>query len=264
MHRINVLKYKLTRELNYRIYKPGPILFDHIPKCAGNAVNRYLMRFFSPKVTHSLDGVHFEQSVKDFITLPKEKQLSYQFIHGHSANKLIPFTHPNTKILTILRNPIDRVVSHYYYIKTYKGHFLNQKLIDENISLKDYCAINLSNDLENHYVMHFSQQSLEEVRKNEASALETAFENVLKQYDLIGFQSFLPDFFDAFSEMMHLPKRNISNKRVNTTSKRPKVNELDEETLAAIKQHNQLDIQLYDRLYALQQNGVIRKSNQGH
>lgn len=261
MHRFDVLKYQWIRKINYSIYKPSPILFDHIPKCAGNAVNQFLMRFYSPKVTFSLDGVHFENSVKEFKALSKKEQLSFSLIHGHSANKLIDFTHPNSKILTILRDPIDRVVSHYFYIKTYPGHFLHDKIINDNILLKDYCALNLSNDLENEYTVHFSQLPLSEVRKNEEAALELAYKNILKQYDLIGFQSNLVDFFTAFSEMMQLPKRNISDNRVNTTSKRPKVKELDEETLNGIKKYNRLDILLYEKLTANKQNGVIRKSN---
>jgi hypothetical protein len=261
MHRFSVLKYRLTRKINSGFYKPSPILFDHIPKCAGNAVNRFLMRFYSPNVTFSLDGVHFENSVKEFKALSEKERLSYSLIHGHSANKLIDFTHPNTKILTILRDPIDRVISHYYYIKTYRSHFLHDKLINNNISLKEYCGLNLSNDLENQYTVHFSRLPLSEVRKDGNAALELALTNIIKNYDLVGFQSNLVDFFTSFSEMMQLPTRNISNNRVNTTSKRPKVDELDEATLNGIKNYNRLDIALYEKLTAIKQDGVIKKSN---
>ena len=260
MHRLNVLKYKLTRKINYSIFKPSPILFDHIPKCAGNAVTRFLMRFYSSKVTFSLDGVHFEKSVEEFKALSKKEQLSFSLIQGHSANKLIDFTHSNAKILTILRDPIDRIISHYFYIRTYKGHFLHEKIINDSISLKDYCALNLSNDLENQYTVHFSKLTLSEVRKDGEVALALAFRNIITKYHLVGFQSNLVDFFTAFSDMMQLPKRNISNNKVNTTSKRPKVTELDEATIDGIKKHNQLDILLYAKLVALQQNGVIIKS----
>ncbi|MFT6166287.1 MAG: hypothetical protein ACJAV5_000907 [Vicingaceae bacterium] len=217
------------------------------------------MRFYSPQVTYSLDGVHFEKSLEEFKALSKKDQLRFSLIQGHSADKLIDFTHSNAKILTILRDPIDRIISHYFYIKTYKGHFLHKKIIEDSISLKDYCSLNLSNDLENQYIVHFSKLPLSEIRKNEEAALALALTNITKKYDLIGFQSNLTDFFTAFSEMMKLPKRNINNNKVNTTSKRLKVEELDEGTLNGIVKYNQLDILFYKKLVAMQKNGVVKK-----
>ena len=260
MHRLKLLKFKLTRLLNSFIYHPTPVLFDHIPKCAGNAVINNLLRFYHEHETYNFDGVHFRESVKAFLNLPKEEQSKYNLIYGHSANLLIDAVKADTKILTILRDPIDRVISHYYYIKTYKGHFLHDTLINDHITLEDYCAINLSNDLQNEYVVHFSGLSVDEVRVNPKRALELAEKNILSKYDLIGFQSNLKDFFLSFSKMMNLPSQKISDKPVNKTSKRQKVSELNEETLSGIKKFNQLDIQFYDRMQSFMKQGVIQKN----
>ncbi len=261
MHRLSVLKYELTRQINFSLYKPGAILFDHIPKCAGRAVNHYLMKFYSPSVTFGLDGVKYAESVQEFRLLPKKEQLKYRFIYGHSANKLIDFVNSEAKILTVLRDPVERIISHYYYVKSFKMHFLHDKLIKERITLKEYCGLNLSTELENQFTQHFSRLTLDEIKQDEKASVELAFKNIIKTYDLIGFQSHIPEFYSAFSDMMGLPKRHNKNIKINSTNRKPKLEELEAKTLDEIKKYNHLDILLYEKLIAIKQHGVIKKSN---
>lgn len=259
-YRLRMLKYNLERRIFYSLYKAERLIFDHVPKCAGSSVIHSLKRVYSPSVTYGLDGVHYNESIEKFKSFAPEEQLKYKFIYGHNSNQIVEEFAEDRKLVTVLREPIDRMISHYYYVKSLKSHFLHKELIERRISLADYCHSGLSNELENQYTQHFSKMSLEEIYNNPSAAVDLAFKNLLEQYDVIGFQSNLQGFLNAVSQLLSVPTSLFQVEKVNVTSKKPK--KIDESAIEAIRQKNELDILLYDRLLQYSDHEVIiRKSS---
>ena len=54
-----------------------------------------------------------------------------------------------TTYITVLRDPVDRIASHYYYAKRYPTHYLHKEITGRNMSLQDYASARLSDELDN-------------------------------------------------------------------------------------------------------------------
>lgn len=254
---IQLLK-KLSREINFLILKPKSILYDHLPKCAGTTVSNYLTSAFPSRYVFALSGVNPEESVEEFKNLPQRKRDKIKLVSGHLAHKLLEYVHEDTIPIVVFRDPIERIISHYYYVKRTKIHYLHEKLEKENIQLKDYCSSNLSSELQNYYVTHFTGLSISDVENNPKKAVELAFNIIISKYHLIGFQDSIPAFLKELAQLANLNKT-YKNKVLNKTNDRIKLEELQQSVIDNLSQENYLDIELYKKLIASRQNGVIHK-----
>ncbi len=247
----------VKREYNYISSHQHRILFDHLPKCGGTTIIDNLIMNFPNRHIYQMNGLNPETSVKEFKILPDEIRWKYKLIFGHLANELRDYVHPDTICTTVFREPIDRIVSHYYYVKVKTSHYLHEKVINEKIGLLDYCRLNLSEELSNYYITHFTQMSLSEIEKNPEQSVALALKNILKNYHLIGFQNNIPAFLDSLERVGNFEftsKQAVKNKTMN----RVKTREIDLKAKKEIERNNSLDLMLYDELIARKKSGVIK------
>lgn len=244
---ISKINNQIKREYNYFIKKPKSVIFDHIPKCAGTTVYTFLRNYYPSRLIFGT-SVTIE-NVNKFRNYSKTKRNHYKFVTGHLANLLVDYVEQETIAVVVFRDPIDRIVSHYYYVKRRENHFLNKQVfINDNISLKDYCSKIDNEQIRNFYVKRYSGMKDEDIQNFPEKAVELAFDNISKKYDLVGFQDNIPEFMDKLIEKINLPKGSYENKLVNSTQNRMSMAEMDVETSNAIKKYNSLDISLYDKL----------------
>lgn len=124
----------------YRIYNPvEPVVFTHIPKCAGTSFIRVLRFWFRDAYCHLI------QDESQDIKLPKvgvrledgSFRQDIKCIHGHFNHGRgygLPYHYPEiSQYITILRDPFDIVVSMYFFFKgkSLRGEFFHRgKQID--------------------------------------------------------------------------------------------------------------------------------------
>ena len=108
----------------------GLVAFVHIPKTAGTTLNSILAHEYSPDETYEIMMRGMSLRVPKTIMLPRPV-ISFSKIHrlksalrhrqrlrlirGHfdlSLGKLLP---PDTQFFTLLRNPVERAISHYHH-----------------------------------------------------------------------------------------------------------------------------------------------------
>ena len=84
------------------------IIFTHIQKTAGTS-------FLKHVVEANIDSsTILEGSIK---SIARELESQHQFVTGHIPYGIHVFTQRRTQYITFLREPIDRAVSHYYFIR---------------------------------------------------------------------------------------------------------------------------------------------------
>lgn len=238
---------RLKCEYEYFTKKPKAIVFDHIPKCAGTTVHTFLRNYYPKRLIFEVTDKNAK--INDFKNFSKKKRNRFKFIHGHFANLLFDFVRNDSVKVVVFREPIDRIISHYYFVKRRKDHRLHQQVfVNNNVLLKDYCSLIDSDELRNFYTKRYSGMSDEEIKNFPEKAMNSAFDSINNKYDIVGFQDNVTEFINKLIVKINLPEGVYQNEKINHTINRVSVDDMDTETINEIKKYNQLDIELYDKL----------------
>jgi hypothetical protein len=144
----------------------------------------------------------------------------------------------------MLRDPVDRLVSHYYYVLRDSTHYLHQRVTSEKMSLRDYVAAGMTKELDNGQVRFLSGAFYRDpFGQCSRDLLEYAKENLRNHFAVVG----LAERFDDTVRLLaaRYGWKDMSYVRKNVTSERPAIDELPPNTLEAIRSVNLLDMELY-------------------
>lgn len=243
------LAKSIIHDVDYflRFQTPLKMLFDHLPKCGGMTVNRYLKSQYRYRKIYQIDGRNPQNSVCVFKSLPEARRFDYDLVLGHLAYELIDFVHPDTISLTIFRDPVDRIISHYHYVKQYSNHYLHDLVTSKKMTLEEYVTSGISDELRNWYVTHFLGVAIDEAENLPDWSVTEAYRIVTNRYHVIGFLDDLVTVMNSLGREVGY-RRRFQNTYLNKTASRPAKHEIDASVLNTIKQVNFLDVELYSRL----------------
>jgi hypothetical protein len=137
-------------------------LFLHMPKCGGVSVKSLLETHLGSRLTLDYEsyGALAPSSRESQIANVLHHPVSVgegEIIYGHfyPVKYFGRAHHPNYKIVTILREPLERLISHYFYWKRTKhpSHYVYKKFETESWTLENFI---MSEDLRNFYCQFFS------------------------------------------------------------------------------------------------------------
>ncbi|MGA5688520.1 sulfotransferase family 2 domain-containing protein [Cytobacillus pseudoceanisediminis] len=209
------------------------LIFMHIPKTGGMTLKRIIKRQYPEnKILKDItDG-----RISEFKKTVSEKEI--QFVFGHLSFGLHMHTSQPCTYVTMIREPIDRVISMYYYVLGKKDHPLHgivkDLLFEEFIDHPDL-KIHTSN-----------MQTKRALGKNSLSPsdLEQAMQNLKEHFSVIG----ITEMFDESVELMKqkFNWNDISYVKKNQTKKRLSKEEIEPNIINKVRANNELDIQLYN------------------
>ena len=225
--------------------RPKKVLYEHIPKCAGTSVRSYLKSQYPFNRIYAVRGSHPARYIAHFESLPEQRRHRYDLIVGHGAHQLRRHVHPDILKATILRDPVDRVISHYFFVLRSPEHYLHHEVTTRGISLLDYATGRVSNELRNHYVSSFLEMSAEEVERSPDESVAHAFEVIRSEYDVVGTVDDLDAAIGALAAAAGFHDHFRPGK-LNVTADRPTQQEIDPATIQTIADLNSLDVKLYE------------------
>ena len=127
-----------------------PLIFLHFPRTGGYTLNEVLKRKFKNNEMYGVyvpeKGVIPKIVEENFINLPMFEKQKFKFIYGHFFFGLHSF-YEHYSYYTLLRNPLDRVVSMYGIALTSKEHYLYDYIIKNkrsglcNNQPRNFCII---------------------------------------------------------------------------------------------------------------------------
>lgn len=105
------------------------IIHLHIPKAAGTTMNHILVSNIGGDKSYSY---HTPSSKIQFHEMPRRIRSKNKLIYGHLWYGFHEYIDSDPIYICVLRNPSQRIFSHYHYIKTRKDHPLNSILNKHN------------------------------------------------------------------------------------------------------------------------------------
>lgn len=230
--------------MRYQIAKtPGTVIFLHIPKTAGTTLDQIIFRHYQRRHVYET-GLIAQQGVMDFQNLPPSEREKYRLIKGHLSFGIHEYVSPPWAYFTFFRHPIERTISHFYFMRRTPKHPIYQLLRDENLDLKQVLEAGLNPMLHNAHTRLLAGIWAEPpAGACDEKDLAKAKEN-LRQIKVIG----LTEEFDA--SLLLLGKafgwKHLYYTKRNVSVGRPAQDTLSEDTIAAVQAANQLDSELYD------------------
>ncbi len=239
----------------------GRVLFDHLEKSAGQALNAWLRAGLGKAaVTEPLIGTHRE--------LIKLWGGDYSVVFGHVQFDGTGLD-PRYRYVTLLRDPIERALSHLFFI-------LNNHAPDSLPEWRSYKRF-LDSDgevvetpvlhkLVNYHVDHFAAV---ESRLHRPTIVRLAdAQAVLDRYAVWGFFERMPDFLGDLARFIGLPApRSIAP--LNVTMKKPRADQVSAKLRARLEELNAIDLTFYrvaqDRYAAARaaQEPLVRRNQPG-
>ncbi len=216
-------------------------LFVHIPKTAGTTMTQVLKHNYREPRTYYL-GSNVQPRIADFMALSAEAQAHYELVVGHMSYGLhasLPPTRPH-RYFTMLRDPIERVISLYFFIKRTPNHYLYDPVVTENYTIAQFLAYEGSYMARNAQTRFLcGRDVMPYVGSIDDEALEAAKTNIRDHILVTGLT-------ERFDESLLLYRhafgwRQIHYTRQNVTSNRKKQDDLSAEDLAALNAHTAYD-----------------------
>ncbi|MEM9923962.1 MAG: sulfotransferase family 2 domain-containing protein [Cyanobacteria bacterium P01_D01_bin.50] len=222
-----------------------PVIFLHIPKAAGSTLLNIVRRQYNSDSIFSVDGKNPLESIKQFKLLQKNKTEATQAVMGHMYFGVHEFL-PNSTYITMLRDPIERIISFYYYVLRNPDHNHYNLITSKNLSLKDYVKSGIGKQLDNGQTRLLSGIDALDVEFGSCSEtmLSRAKLNIQKYFSVVG----ITEKFDESLLLMKSKlnwKKSILYRKANVTKNRPKKLDIPEVDLKEIEKQNEFDIELY-------------------
>jgi hypothetical protein len=227
------------------------LVFLHIPKTAGSTLIDIIRRQHPPETILMEHQPTFDERMQ---ALPRERIDQLRVMMGHlwfgvHASVPRPVTYS-----TFLRDPVERIVSHYYYVRREPAHPMHAASL--RMSLRDYVGSGCSTELQNDQTRLIAGIAMAESGASGTELLAAAKSNLTQRFAVVGLT-------EEFDRSLILMKRafgwsNPFYLRRNV-SRHPAKAQLPDDTLRVVEQHNALDIELWKHGHACFQERVRRQ-----
>ncbi|MEM8829545.1 MAG: sulfotransferase family 2 domain-containing protein [Cyanobacteria bacterium P01_G01_bin.19] len=227
------------------------VIFTHIPKTAGTSLRHIVQSQFQPSNVFEFYNLKVlppkvRKGIEKYNNLSEAKKKSIKFISGHVGFGLHEFLSRPCTYITVLRDPVKRVISYYYFLLRNQHPIVEDKTLSEFVetfggvqnSMTCYLSgLTLQAQLQDPSIDLKSQQFAPET-------LAKAKVHLKDRFEIVG-------FVDRFDETCILLERtlgwNIPSYYVKkNVAKQPNpIQDISPETISLIQKFNELDIELY-------------------
>lgn len=230
-------------------------IFVHIPKTAGTSVRNLFIEIFSEE----LISPSFPVTVLDS---DKAKELNkYKIICGHISMTDVERYFPNRKLITFLRNPIDRCLSIYGFFRQqsdipliHLDQIRNENISSEAISIAKQLNVNdFFNSTHPHILQNINNRMTRQIgysarfedcgHLSDDVVLARAKSN-LSKYFHVGLYENLENDIEEMCVKLGIDK-STKLPELNKTSNPIRSNEISDELRDRISKLNRLDVELY-------------------
>lgn len=230
------------------------IFFIHVPKAAGTSLLKVVRENYEKNNLYQINGSNIDSSSREIRGLSFFQKRRLKVVYGHMAYGWHKqFTHRKFEYITILRDPVDRIISHYFYVRRMPNHYLYETVMKNNMSLSDYVESGISPELDNGqvrqlYGYEFPQRPYTfgdaPFQSCAEGMLDTVKERLINKFAYVGTQDRFQRAIDILAKKYQWD--NYLQTSENVTAGRPLKDEISLSDRASIEERNKLDIELFE------------------
>ncbi|MFP3506148.1 sulfotransferase family 2 domain-containing protein [Burkholderia sp. SIMBA_062] len=222
------------------------IAFVHIPRTAGTAFGEHLDRLHAGAriAKFYVDDEHpvVNGRINAYRALDEAEKASYAMLRGH-----FPYgfddSERGSRYVTLLREPVSRLVSYYFYALKEPLNYLHAYLFQRRIGLERFLASDASIDLDNAQVRAISGAHFDSPRDRVGPEhLEMAKHNLVERFAAFGLTERFDESMRRFSSRFEWPAAGVQRRNEGSYARdltlSPSCREHVEHT-------NRFDIELY-------------------
>jgi len=231
------------------------LVFVHLRKTAGTTVSYVMWRQFRRGEVIDLNAPSVEAANQTWNAKPAEPRARIRCIRGHLPYGPDLFAPRTTTCFTVLRDPVERFVSEYYFNLSNAGEQFHDVMTCERMTLGQFVNSELSAEVRNAQTRLLAGAD-SGARPEEM--LDSAIRNLRERMAVVGISERLDETLLLCRAI--LGWRHVIYRRINVNRRRPATESIAPATLATIERANSLDRQLY-RFACLQFEELLRANH---
>jgi hypothetical protein len=226
------------------------LIFLHIPKTAGTTLNRIIEWQYSPFEIFTMDPYRIRATPERLKRLPEGRRRRLRMVRGHLFYGIHECLPQGATYMTMLRDPVPRALSTYYFILRRPLNPLHQKVKKERLTIEDCLRLFPQR--------HNLQCRLIAGVKDSAIAgerlLDMAKEHLTKSFSVVGISERFEESLMLIATTFDWEISFYKNRKVSKT--RPQIGS---GTVEMIRDYNRLDVELYEFSKGLFEQSLQKK-----
>jgi len=228
------------------------LIFLHIPKTAGTTLNRIIEWQYNPLSIFTIDPYGIRATAERFKTLSEARRRRLKVVRGHLFYGIHEFLLQGASYITMLREPVARLVSTYRFILRRPLHPLHRRFKVERLGVEDLIRLTPNRqNLQCRFIAGVGRIEDVDVLTKPAEAaprgicderlLEIAKENLMRSFRVVGLTERFEESLLLMTTALGWKISFYENRKVSKIRSpvEPRLVEL-------IREHNRLDIELYN------------------
>jgi hypothetical protein len=216
----------------------------HIPKTGGTTLRDIIQRQYRAEKILMIPKLEESENILKEVSTSQINQL--KLIQGHLKYGIHNHFHRRAKYFAIIRDPINRVLSTYYYVLSQKNNPQNLSTSNNQMTIYDFVQSGVNPFLINGQTKLISGKTgnIDNPIIESEELFSLAKENIENDFLFLGITEMFDETILILKNMLgwHMPYYSIANR----TKKKPNYDAVNPTIISFIKEHNQLDIKLYN------------------
>lgn len=216
-----------------------------MPKAGGTTFNDVLKRQYNKDSIYEIDGYDQDASFDKLINLPDSEKEKINCVIGHQRYGAHSHMTKKFEYITILRDPVQRVLSDYYYMKLMSKGDISNYINSKHFTFEEYLNSNILPNISNFQCRLISGVKEPLMGMNLKPVPESCLEKAKRNLNNFLYVGLIENFDEnliILRELLGWENIYYEKKRVNTL--KPK--EYEEKIIQMIREKNKLDIELYE------------------
>lgn len=226
-----------------RGFRPDyPLIFLHLPKTAGTTLNGILARQYAGQTAYAIKSDRLEANIESFKTQAADARHRIRLLLGHQAFGLHGYLAPGARYITVIREPVARVISHYHYVRSHRHPKFIEAIESERLDLHKYVTSTISGELENGQTRWIA--GILDDRELTSADYDRAIANIEAHFDWVGVTERFDESLVDLAFKFGWPRVYYRKRNVGAGEPRPPAADV----VQAIRERNRFDVLLYDHV----------------